>query len=83
MPDQDHRRRRQSRALAERLWGLKVRIADLEQDRPGEEPERRIENVTEDGLEMSDTVSETTSTAFTLAYDDATRGYERNQYAPE
>lgn len=70
------------RDLGERVFGLESRLTDVEQGRPGEEPERRVDNVAEETA-STDSVSETSQTAFTLAYDDAGRGYERSQYASE
>lgn len=70
------------RELGERVFGLEARLTDLEQGRPGEEPERQVDNTAEDTT-SSDSVSETSQTAFTLAYDDVARGYERSEYAPE
>lgn len=76
--------KRRARRLIERVYGLDERVTDLEQDRPGEAPTRRVERVTEQ-IALADAVSATAKTGADtlLHYDAPARGYDRTQYAPE
>jgi len=75
-------RNRNAKRLLRYLYGVEERVTNLEQDRPGETPTRLVENVTESAT-ASDSVSDESRSDFTLAYDDATRGYGRTEYAAE
>jgi hypothetical protein len=51
-----------ARRVARLIQQLEQRVTDVEQGRPPDAPERRVENVPDEGVGASDSVSETTIT---------------------
>lgn len=69
-----------ARRLARLIQQLENRVTDVEQGRPPDAPERRIENVPDEEATADDSVTETKLTDPTAVYNDGDN-YDQSEYA--
>jgi hypothetical protein len=69
-----------SRRLARLIQQLEQRVTDVEQGRPPDAPERRVANVTEDGLDIGPETVSSTKITDPVAQFDSGDDFNRSEF---